>query len=289
MSPATILLTCVVIRCENLQHKKKRAFRYDPAKTQISMRIPHSWAQDSDQRFCTRTTKTLIRIFAVGIFWLLFSHTEDRVFKSLSVCLSVSLSLCICLSLPLCLSLSLSLSLSHGIVRSFCSYCLHSTLKHWRLKVQGYITTAYICQRISGNSTGHSSDCSRDFFIHFVDFPPYCTRETTFVTSCLLLHTKVLLITGLLPLKETKMLSLGSGPEVIKRFSCWTQQSVKFVLLIILKLLIFANSIWPTIVGIFIFISRENFMLSWVEHAKRFITLGSELHRMSRVAKSKHW
>ena len=33
-----------------------------------------------------------------------------------------------------------------------------------------------------------------------------------------------------------------SGPEVIKHFSCSTQLSMKFVLLIILKLLIVANS-----------------------------------------------
>ena len=32
----------------------------------------------------------------------------------------------------------------------------------------------------------------------------------------------------------------------------------------------------PTIVGIFIFISRENFMLSWVEHEKSFITSGPD-------------
>ena len=32
----------------------------------------------------------------------------------------------------------------------------------------------------------------------------------------------------------------------------------------------------PTIVGIFIFISRENFMLSWVEHEKSSITLGPD-------------
>ena len=32
----------------------------------------------------------------------------------------------------------------------------------------------------------------------------------------------------------------------------------------------------PTIVGIFIFISRENFMLNWVEHEKSFITPGPE-------------
>ena len=31
----------------------------------------------------------------------------------------------------------------------------------------------------------------------------------------------------------------------------------------------------PTAVGIFIFLSRENFMLSWVEHKKSFITLGT--------------
>ena len=70
------------------------------------------------------------------------------------------------------------------------------------------------------------------------------------------------------------------GPEVIKLFSCSTQLSIKFVLLINLILLTIANSFllniadthmkisllinmkMPTIVGIFIFISRENFMLS---------------------------
>ena len=30
----------------------------------------------------------------------------------------------------------------------------------------------------------------------------------------------------------------------------------------------------PTIAGIFIFISRENFMLSWDEHEKKFYNLG---------------
>ena len=47
-----------------------------------------------------------------------------------------------------------------------------------------------------------------------------------------------------------------SDPEVIKSFSCSTQLSMKFSLLINMKM--------PTIVGIFIFISRENFMLSYV-------------------------
>ena len=45
--------------------------------------------------------------------------------------------------------------------------------------------------------------------------------------------------------------------EVIKLFSCSTQLSMKFSLLINMKM--------PTIVGIFIFISREIFMLSYVQ------------------------
>ena len=47
-----------------------------------------------------------------------------------------------------------------------------------------------------------------------------------------------------------------SGPEVIKLFSCSTQLSMKFSLLINMKM--------PTIVGIFIFISREIFMFRYV-------------------------
>ena len=47
-----------------------------------------------------------------------------------------------------------------------------------------------------------------------------------------------------------------SGPEVIKLFSCSTQPSMKFSLLINMKM--------PTTIGIFIFISREIFMLSYV-------------------------
>ena len=46
------------------------------------------------------------------------------------------------------------------------------------------------------------------------------------------------------------------GPEVIKLFSCSTQLSMKFSLLINMKM--------PTIVGIFMFISREIFTLSYV-------------------------
>ena len=45
------------------------------------------------------------------------------------------------------------------------------------------------------------------------------------------------------------------GPKVIKLFSCSTQLSMKFSLLINMKM--------PTIFGIFIFISREIFMFSY--------------------------
>ena len=50
--------------------------------------------------------------------------------------------------------------------------------------------------------------------------------------------------------------SQRSGPEVIKFFSCSTRLSMKFSLLINMKM--------PTIVGIFIFISREIFMIRYV-------------------------
>ena len=51
-------------------------------------------------------------------------------------------------------------------------------------------------------------------------------------------------------------IAVQSGPEVIKLFSCSTQLSMKFSLLINMKM--------PTIFGIFIFINRENFMLSCI-------------------------
>ena len=83
---------------------------------------------------------------------------------------------------------------------------------------------------------------------------------------------------------------LKPGPEVIKRFSYSTQLSIKFFVLINVKM--------PTIVGILTFMSRKNsllhlsehekcwiswyfhtyeylnFMLNWVEHEKSFITSG---------------
>ena len=40
------------------------------------------------------------------------------------------------------------------------------------------------------------------------------------------------------------------------------------------------NMKMPTIVGIFIFISKKNFMLSWVEHEKSFITSRPDADRL---------
>ena len=53
-----------------------------------------------------------------------------------------------------------------------------------------------------------------------------------------------------------KWVALQISPEVIKLFSCSAQVSMKFSLLINMKM--------PTIVGIFIFISWEIFLLSYV-------------------------
>ena len=52
-----------------------------------------------------------------------------------------------------------------------------------------------------------------------------------------------------------------SGPEVIKLFSCSTQQSMKFFLLINVKM--------PTSVGIFTFMSRKNSILDLAEPEKK--------------------
>ena len=50
-------------------------------------------------------------------------------------------------------------------------------------------------------------------------------------------------------MRQTKPLIVESGSEVIKLFSCSTQLSMEFSLLINMKM--------PTIVGIFIFISKD--------------------------------
>ena len=77
----------------------------------------------------------------------------------------------------------------------------------------------------------------------------------------------------------------STGSEVIKLFSCSTQLSMKFSLLInmkmptivgififisreIFKFSLLINMKMPTLVGIFIFISREIFMPSYVKHER---------------------
>ena len=79
------------------------------------------------------------------------------------------------------------------------------------------------------------------------------------------------------------------GPQVIKLFSCSTQLSTKFQMLIKTKIptnkevscclslsdgvfIMLINVKMPKIVGILTFMSRINFVLSWVEHEKSFIT-----------------
>ena len=58
-----------------------------------------------------------------------------------------------------------------------------------------------------------------------------------------------------------KNLLLCSGPEVIKPFSCSTQLSMKFFLLINVKM--------PTIVGILTFMSGKNSILDLSEPPKK--------------------
>ena len=83
-------------------------------------------------------------------------------------------------------------------------------------------------------------------------------------------------------------ISPRSSPEVIKRFSCPIQLSMKFQLLIKTKIqtseevsglslsvvlfIMLINVKMPTIVGILTFMSRKYFVLSSVEHEKSFIT-----------------
>ena len=56
--------------------------------------------------------------------------------------------------------------------------------------------------------------------------------------------------------------------QEIQHFSDSGNPRILFFLLINVKM--------PTIVGIFIFMDRKIFMLSWVEHEKSFITSGPE-------------
>ena len=76
------------------------------------------------------------------------------------------------------------------------------------------------------------------------------------------------------------------GPEVIKLFSCSTHLRMKFILPIKIKYQQFKLFSCTTelsmklfllikIVGILIFISRKNFMLSWVEYEKKLYYIGA--------------
>ena len=56
--------------------------------------------------------------------------------------------------------------------------------------------------------------------------------------------------------KKFPLITAGPGSEVIKLFSCSTQLSITFSLLMNMKM--------PTKIGIFIFISREIFTLSYI-------------------------
>ena len=56
----------------------------------------------------------------------------------------------------------------------------------------------------------------------------------------------------------------------MKKFLALSLSEVVFIMLINVKL--------PSIVGILTFMSRINFVLSRVEHGKRFITLGPDIY-----------
>ena len=79
-------------------------------------------------------------------------------------------------------------------------------------------------------------------------------------TVCQCPFYETLGVNGLIPINIVRRIQLFvlyfQRILVIKLFSCSTQLSMKFSLLINMKM--------PTIVGIFIFISREIFMLSFV-------------------------
>ena len=72
-----------------------------------------------------------------------------------------------------------------------------------------------------------------------------------------------------------------AGPEVIKIFSYSTQLSMKFFLLINIKM--------PTIVGILIFISRKNFMLSYALQKKSLNWWYLIFHKRNRFHSQLSW
>ena len=55
-----------------------------------------------------------------------------------------------------------------------------------------------------------------------------------------------------------------------------------------MKISLLINMKMPTIVGIFIFISRENFMFCWVEHEKKFCNLEAVTADVALFSTEKH-
>ena len=78
-----------------------------------------------------------------------------------------------------------------------------------------------------------------------------------------------------------RKISDRTGPEVIKLFSYSTQLSMKFFLLINIKM--------PTIVGILIFISRKNFMLNSAVQEKSLNWLYLIFHRQNKFHSQLSW
>ena len=94
-------------------------------------------------------------------------------------------------------------------------------------------------------------------------------RATDSVIRSFILLLMIVLLQTIIKLQ----VNFHPGPEVVKLFSCSAQLIMKFSLLINMKM--------PTIVGIFILISRESFMLSNVY--KKLFAITSDLRVISRT------
>ena len=94
-------------------------------------------------------------------------------------------------------------------------------------------------------------------------------------TSCSLTRTFTVSLHNHWILQNTLTDRECPSPKVTKLFSCSTQLSMKFSLLINMKML--------TIVRIFVFISREIFMLSYYMFSKKELAIISNLRFISRT------
>ena len=92
-------------------------------------------------------------------------------------------------------------------------------------------------------------------------FPSFSTPQSS-LTLCLLVPSNLITFANSLDPKQAQQ-NVQSGSEVIKLFSCSTQLSTKFILLINVKM--------PIIVGIFTFISMINTTSERLK-AKNFFT-----------------